>query len=255
MVLSPLNGSLKAGVTILLVVTISGNPSITSLAERSSNPPLPNANRPKHAPSRPSRLFASGGKSNRKDAVESEKATGSKSLTQLNTQRVQVTLDPLGTGLASAASDLEEIVRNANLLADVSNTLVYSLFSWLTRHTINLQMHPLAKGAWSLVNAVDELARAQPGLDTSVQALINAIDSSSKLAKENAPLKKRYTFKDSVVRDMLREIIKGAHIVKVYCEKRPESVYEGKLLSLHELTTSLYPPRSFDCEDDRLRSR
>lgn len=111
------------------------------------------------------------------------------------------------------------------------------------------------KGAWSLVHAADELTRVQPAVDTSVGALIGVMNVGSKLAKEHAPVKGRYASKDSVVREMLREIIKSAHIVKVYCEKRPEGVCRVKHFPLYGLTVSPYSTRAFDREDHRIRSR
>lgn len=116
-------------------------------------------------------------------------------------------------------------------------------------------MHPLVKGTWALVRAVHEIARVQPYLDKRVVALVDAMDTGSKVAKEYAPTKGRHVSKDSVVRDMLREIIEGANIVKVYCEKRPKGVNEIRFPSLHKLMMSLSFVRAFGLEDNCVRSR
>lgn len=44
------------------------------------------------------------------------------------------------------------------------------------------------------------------------------------LAKAHAPLKGRHADSDFVVEEMLREVIRGASIVKVYCENRPQGM-------------------------------
>lgn len=92
------------------------------------------------------------------------------------------------------------------------------------------------KGTRSLVKAVYEIARVQHGFDERIEGLINAMDTGSKVAGEYPPLDGRHNWKDSVIKDMLREIIKGANIVKVYCEKRPKSAYAVKLCSCDALT-------------------
>lgn len=259
-------GSIEPGITILLVVTISGDLSSIPFAEGSLNDHLANTIHPNHRPSHLSTSFASDGNSILQAPIEYEKATDSENLTQINTRSNEATLHALGnvtsiatdvgTGLASAASNLEEMLHNANLLADVSDTLGYSICAYLTHQSLNLQVHPLVKGALSLVNAVDQMTRSQPDLDESVEALIAAISAGSQLAKEHVDLKEKYTSKGSVVRDMLREIIKGAHIVKVYCEKRPEGVGRVNAHSFYQLIMSLlYSTRPFECEDDRVGSR
>lgn len=259
-------GSLESSIAILLAVTISGNPSSIPLTEGPLNDHSATIIHPNYRPSHLSTSFASDRNSVLQAPIKSEKATDSENLTQIITRFAQTMPQPLGnvtsiatdvgTGLASTASNLEEIVHNANLLADVSDTLGYSLCAYLTHHSLNLQVHPLVKGALSLVNAVDQMARSQPDLDESVEALIAAISAGSQLAKEHVPLKERYTYKDFVVRDMLREIIKGAHIVKVYCEKRPEGVGRVNAHSFYQLIMSLlYSTRPFECEDDRVGSR
>lgn len=79
------------------------------------------------------------------------------------------------------------------------------------------------KGAWSLVKSSYHTLLAQANIDKSVEKLIDAMAAGSELAKEYAPLNRSYRPEDLVVQDMLREIIKGAHIVRLYCEKRPNS--------------------------------
>lgn len=111
----------------------------------------------------------------------------------------------------------------------------------------------MVKGAWSLVSAIDNMTREQRNLDKRVEALVDAMNAGSELAKEHIPVKGRYASKDSVFRDMLKEIIKGTHMVKVWCEKRPEGVCGVKRLSFYKLMMSLYPTRPFDREDDSLR--
>lgn len=79
------------------------------------------------------------------------------------------------------------------------------------------------KGAWSLVSAVYQVARAQAVLDESIKSLIDAMDDASKLAKDYAPLTGHHLDSDSIVRDILLEIIKGARLVTLYCKMRPSS--------------------------------
>ena len=78
------------------------------------------------------------------------------------------------------------------------------------------------RGAWSLVSAAYQVARAQSDLDNSILALIDAMDDGCQVARDHAPLKGRHSSSDSVVQDILREIIKSANLVKVYCDKRPK---------------------------------
>lgn len=104
------------------------------------------------------------------------------------------------------------------------------------------------KGAWSLANSVDKIARAQPDLDKSVGALIHSMNAGSGVAKAYTPTKGRHNSKDSIFRDMLKEIIKGANIVKVYYEKRPEStsIERKKKIPLVERTNGIILfPQSF----------
>lgn len=82
----------------------------------------------------------------------------------------------------------------------------------------------------------------QPNLDERIEGLIDAMDNGAKGAKEYPPLEGRRAWKDSVIRDILREIIKGANIVKVYCQKRPKSEYIVKLRSSKGLTEYYVPP-------------
>lgn len=78
------------------------------------------------------------------------------------------------------------------------------------------------KGAWSVVNAAYQIARAQADLDQSIVSLIDAMDHACNLAKDYAPLKGRHTRGDSIVRDILREVIKSASVINVYCKTRPK---------------------------------
>lgn len=75
------------------------------------------------------------------------------------------------------------------------------------------------KGTFSLVKAVDAIARTQPDLDMSVEALIDAMNTSSQLAKQHVPLSGRRPLYDLIFGNTLREIIRGANIIKVYCKK------------------------------------
>lgn len=79
------------------------------------------------------------------------------------------------------------------------------------------------KGTWSILNSAYQLIHAQADIDQAIRPLIKAINTGTELVKEHAPLKGRYSPDDLIVRDLLREIIKGANVVKVYCEKRPSS--------------------------------
>lgn len=108
------------------------------------------------------------------------------------------------------------------------------------------------KGAWSLVSAAYQVARAQADLDTSIEALIDAMNDGCQLAKEYAPLNGRHSQTDSIVRDLLRQVIKGASVVKVYCEKRPKSVSVMTASSVLIFTVKLYLCRSFGPQDARL---
>lgn len=109
------------------------------------------------------------------------------------------------------------------------------------------------KGAWSLVSAAYQVARAQADLDTSVEALIDAMDDGCRLAKGYAPLNGRHSQTDSIVRDLLREVIKGASVVKVYCEKRPKSVSVTKACLILIFMTKPRLRRSFGPQDTRLQ--
>lgn len=84
-------------------------------------------------------------------------------------------------------------------------------------------MYPLVKGALSLVASTHQITRTQADIDDGVGALISAMNTGSELAKKYAPLNGRYSPDDVMFRDMLKEIVKGANIVKVYCKKRPSS--------------------------------
>lgn len=85
------------------------------------------------------------------------------------------------------------------------------------------QFYPLAKGARSLISAAYHAARVQVDLDESIGALIDAMDDGCTLAKDHAPLKEVHTRSDTIARGILREVIKGAYIIRVFCEQRPES--------------------------------
>lgn len=80
-------------------------------------------------------------------------------------------------------------------------------------------------GARSLVNATYEIARALINLDTHVEDLIDAMNGGSQLAKEYAPVNGPYSPRDVMVCKVLRDIIRGANIIKVYCENRPEGTH------------------------------
>lgn len=86
-------------------------------------------------------------------------------------------------------------------------------------------MHPIVKGVWALVSATYQVVRAQADLDDQIQALIDAMNDSCKVAKDYAPLNGRRLGSDSIVQDILKEVIKGANLVQLYCEKRPTSAY------------------------------
>lgn len=83
------------------------------------------------------------------------------------------------------------------------------------------------KGAWSLVNAAYSVARAQADLDKTIEALIKTMDDGCKLAKDYAPLKGRKPGTDSIAEEILKEVIVGASLIRVYCEKRPKSTYSA----------------------------
>lgn len=80
----------------------------------------------------------------------------------------------------------------------------------------------MAKAAWSLVNAAHRVARPLAYFDASVGGLINAMNHGCELAKAHPLLKGRHVASDFLVEEILREVIRGACIVKVYCEKRPQ---------------------------------
>lgn len=148
MVLLPSKDSFKAGITILLIVTISGNPSSPSVAEKSSKDTLVNTIHPGRGPSHPSTSFAFDRHSFLHPTVQSEKMTDSESFTQINIRSTQAMHQPLGTmasiatdavkGLTSAMSNLEEMILNLNLLVDVSDTGGRLIFAELTHHIANL---------------------------------------------------------------------------------------------------------------------
>lgn len=100
------------------------------------------------------------------------------------------------------------------------------------------------KGAWSLVSAAYQVARALADLDGNVEALIDAMEDGCKLAKDYAPLNGRYSHTDAVVRDIIREVIKGASIIKVYCEKRPKSAYGTKPRLVRKFLMQISPVRA-----------
>lgn len=79
------------------------------------------------------------------------------------------------------------------------------------------------KVAWSLVSAAYRVACSQADLDNNVQALIDSMDDGCKLANDYPPISRRDSGSDFIVYAILREVIKGASIVKVYCEQRPKS--------------------------------
>lgn len=91
-------------------------------------------------------------------------------------------------------------------------------------------MHRLVKGTWSLVNAAHQIARAQADLDESVKALINVMDYGCRLAKDRVALKGRQLANDEIIQKIMREVIKGACIVRLYCEKIPPSTCPGQFL-------------------------
>lgn len=213
--------------TIRLVITVSGN-SVNTHQDDNAAPverPLTDTSLPTPRMSHP----ASDRTSILQATAEAETAEGSEGFAQVNPQLAHH-MDQLPrngasvatsatTGLKSSLSNLDGIVQIVNLLTDVCKSRSHLLLSWL----MFPQVHPLVKGAWSLVNAAYEIARTQADLDTSIETLIDAMDDSCKLAKEYAPLTGCHSHTDSVVRDLLREVIKGANLVKVYCKKRPKS--------------------------------
>lgn len=113
----------------------------------------------------------------------------------------------------------------------------------------------MVKGAWSLANAAYETICAQRDLDTSIEALIDTMDDACKLAKKYTPLNGHHSPRDSIVHDILKEVIKGANAVKVYGEKRPKGTSLMKLRLFHEFMIFLPSARAFGPKDDRIRSR
>lgn len=61
----------------------------------------------------------------------------------------------------------------------------------------------------------------QAVLDDRIKELVNEMVEGCNLAKQYAPQNNRNKGLKNVVRDILKEVIKGASIVKLYCEKRP----------------------------------
>lgn len=111
------------------------------------------------------------------------------------------------------------------------------------------------KGTWSLVNAAYSVARAQADLDKSIGALIKSMDDGCKLAKDYAPLKGRNSGTDSITQEILKEVISGANIIKVYCEKRPKRMYPHKEHHDSCLAQSWNIFRSFRPPDSQLDPR
>lgn len=76
------------------------------------------------------------------------------------------------------------------------------------------------KGVWSLVNAAYQIARAQTELDERIKGLVDAMNEACGLARIHAPLKGRYNETDSIVGEILRQVIQGANVISGYYEKR-----------------------------------
>lgn len=151
MVLSPLSGTLLGGVTLLIIVTISGNsPSTpqntpTERFERPADDHLINVISSTRETSRSPTLSVLDGSSLR-TVPKTNTTISSNRLAQLNPRFAQDTPQSLQsgssittgavTGLASAVSDLEWMVNFDNLQADVSESHSHLLFINLTDHNI-----------------------------------------------------------------------------------------------------------------------
>lgn len=113
-------------------------------------------------------------------------------------------------------------------------------------------MLPLLRGVWILVDAAYQIVLVQTNLDKHIKTLINLMDDVCGLAKDYTPLKGRHSSSDTVVRDIWKEVIKGANIVKLYCEKRPSGVYLEHPLR-HETSSSETNIRPFEYSNSRFQ--
>lgn len=77
----------------------------------------------------------------------------------------------------------------------------------------------------SLVNTVFQVIKAQADLDENVKALIIEMGDACKLVKERAPLEGASNDADSIVEEILKEVVASASIIHLYCEKRSSSAY------------------------------
>lgn len=135
---------------------------------------------------------------------------------------VQPTTNDAVKGLASVLSSLDGVMKIADLLAEVK-TLSLECCLQLT-NIFMPQVHPFVKGVWSLVSAAYQVARMQAELDESIKSLIDTMAEACKLSTSFPA--KLYENSDSIARAILKEVIKGASLIKIYCEKRPTSAYE-----------------------------
>ena len=78
------------------------------------------------------------------------------------------------------------------------------------------------KGVWSLLNVAYVMAKQQATLDASVKNLVNALDANCELAKDLAG-NELSEIAESVVGKILKEVLKGASVIKNYCEIRKSS--------------------------------
>ena len=87
-----------------------------------------------------------------------------------------------------------------------------------------VQLHPIVKGVFTLVNAVFQVIKAQADLDENVKKLIAEMDDACELAKEHAPLEGVPNSTNPIIRQMLAGVERGAEVIKSYCEQRASSV-------------------------------
>lgn len=129
-------------------------------------------------------------------------------------------------GLASTVWNLQGIVKIIDPLAEVSaHSCLSPLYVELIESNTCWQIHPFVNAAWKLISFAYQVVQAQAILDKSITALIDIMAHNTKLAKHYAPLKGRHMDSDSIVQDILREVLSGASAVFAYCEKRDSGEY------------------------------